>query len=70
VETDSEERVKILHDLQRHFAQKMYLMRSPSAATGFDVIWPALKNYMWVQNAFVSQEVQYWWLDKTQPPEA
>ena len=70
VETDSETRVQILHDLQRYFAEKMYLLRAPTAATGFDVIWPSLKNYMWVQGDRVSEEMQYWWLDKTLPPEA
>jgi ABC-type transport system substrate-binding protein len=69
-EPDMEERVKILHDLQRHFAKKTYLLRAPTAATSFDILWPAVKNYMWVQSIRVSEEMPYWWLDRTQAPGA
>ena len=70
VETDSEARVKILLDLQRYFAEKMYLLRAPSSATGFDMMWPAVKNFRWFQTDRESSDVEYWWLDLTLPPEA
>jgi ABC-type transport system substrate-binding protein len=70
VEPDSEARVEILHDLQRYFAQKMYLLRAPSAATGFELMWPAVKNFRWFQTDRVATEIEYWWLDQSLPPEA
>ena len=70
VEPDPEARVKILLDLQRYFGEKMYLLRAPSAATGFDMMWPAVKNFRWFQSDRVATEIEYWWLDQTLPPEA
>ncbi len=70
VETDPEARVKILLDLQRYFGEKMYLLRAPSAATGFEMVWPAVQNFRWFQSDRVATEIEYWWLDQTLPPEA
>jgi peptide/nickel transport system substrate-binding protein len=70
IEPDIEERIAIMHDLQRHSAEQMYIIRALSGATSFELAWPAVKNYLYFRGARRSEEVQYFWLDSSLPPEA
>jgi hypothetical protein len=68
VEPDMNKRMSIMHDLQRYLGDQMYIIRPPSGATGFDLAWPVWKNYLWFRGARRSEEMSYFWLDKTQKP--
>lgn len=68
VERDSNKRKQIMFELQRYMAEQMYLIRTVSGATGFDLAWPALKNYNFYRGARRSEELSYFWLDETQKP--
>ena len=70
IEPDNEARIEIMHELQRHCAEQMYIIRALSGATSFELAWPAIRNYLYFRGARRSEEVRYFWLDKTQPPEA
>ena len=68
---DTEKRRTVVKDLQRYLADQQYTLRWPGGATGFDLAWPALKNYRVFRPG--SQQANFiatttWWLDDTQPP--
>ncbi|HLF78758.1 MAG TPA: ABC transporter substrate-binding protein [Dehalococcoidia bacterium] len=68
VERDTNKRKQIMGDLQRHLGDQMYLIRPVSGATGFDLAWPALKNYLYFRGARRAEEWSYFWLDTTKKP--
>jgi peptide/nickel transport system substrate-binding protein len=70
IEPDTDERVAIMHELQRYCAEQMYIVRAIAGATSFELAWPAVKNFLFFRGARRSEEVQYFWLDTTLPPEA
>jgi peptide/nickel transport system substrate-binding protein len=68
---DTEKRRAIIFELQRYLADQMYTLRWPGGATGFDLIWPAIKNYRVYRagpNLTNVVALTTWWLDNTQPP--
>ena len=67
-EPDTKKRIAIMADIQKYLADAMYIIRPPSGATGFDLAWPAWRNYLWFRGARRSEEMNYFWLDKTQKP--
>jgi ABC-type transport system substrate-binding protein len=70
-EVDAEKRKALAQDLQRHIAKKLYSIRWPGGATGFELAWPALKNYRVYNTLGTSADSRihpYFWLDQTQPP--
>jgi peptide/nickel transport system substrate-binding protein len=65
-EADVERRKSIAHDVQRHLAKTAYHPRWPAAATGFELAWPAVRNYrVWDRDP---RPNYYFWLDETLPP--
>jgi peptide/nickel transport system substrate-binding protein len=68
IERDSDKRRQIMADLQRHLGDQMYLIRPVSGATGFDLAWPALQNFLYFRGARRSEEWTYFWLDSTKRP--
>jgi len=67
VERDTEKRKQIMLDLQRHLGEQMYLIRAVSGASGFDLAWPALKNFLYYRS-IRREEYSYFWLDATKKP--
>jgi ABC-type transport system substrate-binding protein len=67
VERDNEKRKQIMADLQRHLGEEMYLIRAVSGASGFDLAWPALKNFLHYRSVR-REEYIYFWLDATKKP--
>jgi ABC-type transport system substrate-binding protein len=65
-ETDTEQRRSIVKEIQRYAAKKLYNLHPLGAANGFDLAWPAVKNY----NVFRGdqREFLYNWLDQDAPP--
>jgi peptide/nickel transport system substrate-binding protein len=68
VERDTEKRKQIMADLQRYLGDQMYLVRPVSGATGFELAWPALRNFMYYRSVRRSEEWMYFWLDQTRKP--
>jgi ABC-type transport system substrate-binding protein len=68
IERDNEKRRQIMHDLQRYLGEQMYLIRPVSGATGFDLAWPAVRNFLYFRGARRSEELAYFWLDATRKP--
>jgi len=68
VERDTEKRRQIMRDLQRYLGEQMYLIRPVSGATGFELAWPALRNFMYFQGTRRAEEWIYFWLDQTKKP--
>jgi ABC-type transport system substrate-binding protein len=68
---DTERRRGVVHELQRYLADQMYTIRWPGGATGFELAWPAVRNYRVFRPG--SQQVNLvastrWWLDDTLAP--
>ena len=70
IEKDTNKRKQLMFDIQRHMAGEMYFIRAIAGATGFDLAWPALRNFNYFRAPAGrrSEEVVYWWLDDTQKP--
>jgi peptide/nickel transport system substrate-binding protein len=66
-EIDEEKRKVIVNDLQRYLAKTMYGIRWPGGATGFQLVWPAVRNFGVYRGGF-----RYFytsaWIDETLPP--
>jgi ABC-type transport system substrate-binding protein len=71
VEFDAEKRRPIVHELQRYLAEQQYHLRWPGGAAGFDLAWPAVRNFRvyrpGTQQANLVANTT-WWIDETQPP--
>jgi ABC-type transport system substrate-binding protein len=67
IERDSEKRRQMMLDLQRHVGEQMYLIRAVSGATGFDLAWPVLRNFLYFRS-IRREEYSYFWLDPTKKP--
>lgn len=67
IERDTEKRKQIMADLQRHLGEQMYMIRAVSGATGFDLAWPALRNFLYFRSVR-REEWSYFWLDPTKRP--
>jgi peptide/nickel transport system substrate-binding protein len=68
---DVEARKKIVKDAQKYLATKMYNIRWPGGATGYELAWPALKNFRVFRGGDQQETVTQlttWWIDDTQPP--
>jgi ABC-type transport system substrate-binding protein len=65
-EADVNKRKSIAHDIQRHLAKTAYHPRWPAAATGFELAWPAVRNYrLWDRDP---RPNFHFWLDESLPP--
>jgi peptide/nickel transport system substrate-binding protein len=49
-EFDSEKRLEIIHDLQRHTSEQMYAVSQPGNAAGFWLAQPTIRNFYVYQN--------------------
>jgi ABC-type transport system substrate-binding protein len=70
-ETDTEKRQAAAHEFQRYLAEQMYSFGYPGGASGFNMAWPALKNFgvYTTPESFVEDDsCLHYWIDKTLPP--
>jgi ABC-type transport system substrate-binding protein len=70
-ETDTEKRKAAAHEFQRYLAQQWYSFGYPGGASGFNMAWPALKNFgvYRISESFVEDDsALHFWIDKTLPP--
>jgi hypothetical protein len=60
----------MMHDLDRHIAGQMYLIRPLSGATGFQLAWPAVRSFSYFDGdpRDTSTRSFYTWLDPTKKP--
>jgi hypothetical protein len=65
---DSDEAISIAHELQRYLGQKQYFSRAPGSVTGFNVAWPAVKNFEVFQGLSWGYLWKEYWLDESLPP--
>ncbi|HLF77637.1 MAG TPA: ABC transporter substrate-binding protein [Dehalococcoidia bacterium] len=68
-EFDDAKRKAYAHELQKYLGKMQYKHLSLGAATGFQLAWPAVRNWRVLQG--VNDWGQLWasyWLDETQPP--
>jgi ABC-type transport system substrate-binding protein len=68
VEKDTNKRKQIMTEIQQYMGEQMYMIRPVSGATGFELAWPALKNFMYYKSVRRSEEWIYYWLDPTRKP--
>jgi ABC-type transport system substrate-binding protein len=67
METDTPKLKNLIYDLQRNLAKTMYAVRWPGGASGFQLAWPALKNFQVFQGD--RKPNFYYWIDDTLPPD-
>ena len=69
-EFDSAKRRKIVHDLQKYLAQKMYLVLWPGGANVWELVWPAITNYnvYWDYRGTELTRPIHWAVDDTKAP--
>jgi ABC-type transport system substrate-binding protein len=70
VERDTAKRQAMMHDIDRHIAGQMYLIRPLSGATGFQLAWPAVRSFSHFDGdpRDTSTRSFYTWLDPTKKP--
>jgi ABC-type transport system substrate-binding protein len=68
VERDTVKRKQLMTDLQKYLGDQMYLIRPVAGASGFELAWPALRNFLYYRGARRSEEWSYFWLDSTLKP--
>jgi ABC-type transport system substrate-binding protein len=70
VEQDSNKRKQIMVDLQKHLGERMYVIRSPSGASGFQLAWPVVRSFGYFQGdpRDTANRSFYTWLDPTRKP--
>jgi len=67
-EKDTEKRKQFMVEMQQHMGDQMYMIRPVSGATGFELAWPVLRNFMHFRSVRRSEEWMYYWLDTTKKP--
>ena len=64
VEFDDKKRMDMVHELQRYLAKTQYAIRHPGGASGFDVVWPSIKNYgVFRSDQPTRLRATTWWLE-------
>lgn len=67
-EFDDAKRKTLAHELQRYLGKQQYFMRALGAASGFNVAWPAVRNFGIYNGLSWGYLWQNYWIDETQPP--
>jgi len=68
LEFDDNKRKSMGHDLQRYVGKMQYQVGYLGAATGFQLAWPAVKNWRMFSGNDSSQVWASYWIDETLPP--
>ena len=67
-EFDNDKRKQYAHELQRYLGKMQYKHLSLAAATGFQLAWPAARNWRVARTLDWGQLWPSLWVDETQPP--
>jgi ABC-type transport system substrate-binding protein len=67
-EFDNDKRKQHAHELQRYLGKMQYLLTYQGAASGFNLAWPAVKNWRVLRTNDWGQLWPGYWLDETLPP--
>jgi ABC-type transport system substrate-binding protein len=70
VEQSSDKRRQYMKDLERYLGEQMYVIRSPSGASGFELAWPAVRNFSYFEGdpRDAANRAFYKWLDPSKKP--
>jgi ABC-type transport system substrate-binding protein len=67
LERETGRKREIVHEIQRYLAKAQYMIPSPGQFSGFDMAWPALRNFgVWQGRQWYPLATT--WIDDTQPP--
>jgi hypothetical protein len=67
-EFDNDKRKAYAQDLQRYLGKMQYKHLGLAAATGFQLAWPAVRNWRVLRTNDWGQTWPSYWIDDTQPP--
>jgi peptide/nickel transport system substrate-binding protein len=67
-EFDHDTRIDVAHQLQQYLAQQQYFVTRLGAATGFDLVWPYVQNWLVYQTNDHARRISTYWFDPSQPP--
>ena len=67
-EFDNAKRVQYAIDLQKYLGEKQYFYHALASATGFNVAWPAVRNFSVFNGLSWGFLWQNYWVDSTQAP--
>jgi peptide/nickel transport system substrate-binding protein len=70
LEFDDAERKRLAIELQRYIGKTQYMVYPVGAATGFQLAWPAVRNWRVNRTLDWGQLWASYWVDPTQPPRA
>jgi hypothetical protein len=64
LEPDVEARRKLVQEMQRYLAKTMHSLNMPGGASGFNMAWPAVRNFRTWRTTQFTQAYKVW-LDET-----
>ena len=67
-EFDTAKRISYAHELQKYLGKQQYFMRALGSATGFNVAWPAVRNFGIYNGLSWGFLWRNYWMDETQAP--
>ena len=67
-EFDNAKRIQYAIDLQKYLGEKQYFYHALASATGFNVAWPAVRNFSVFNGLSWGFLWQRYWMDNTQAP--
>jgi len=67
-EFDNNKRIAIAKDLQKHLGKMQYFHHALGSATGFNVAWPAVRNFSVFNGLQWGYLWKNYWIDETQAP--
>jgi ABC-type transport system substrate-binding protein len=67
-EFDNEKRIEHAHELQRYLGKMQYFQHALGSATGFNVAWPAVRNFSVFNGLQWGYLWKRYWVDDTQAP--
>ena len=65
---DSDEAISIAHDLQRYLGGQQYVHRALGSSSGFNIAWPAVKNFQVFQGLAWGFLWKEYWIDESLAP--
>ncbi|HWO73651.1 MAG TPA: hypothetical protein VNN21_08835 [Dehalococcoidia bacterium] len=67
-EFDDDKRKSLAIELQKYLGKMQYMIYYPGAVTGFQLAWPAVRNWRVLRTGDFGQLWASYWVDDTQPP--
>lgn len=67
-EFNDEARMSLAHRLQQHLGGQQYFVTRLGATTGFDLVWPFVKNWLVYQSSDHARRLSSYWFDSGEQP--